>query len=104
MSLTTAETRALKTFLAALEDAFPNQGVELRLFGSKARGDDREDSDVDVLVLVTDEGWEVADQVYRAATEVQLATGVLLSPEGGQSRPLPAGCVGRHSFLSAPAA
>jgi len=52
--------------------------VELRLFGSVARGDDRDDSDIDVLVLLpgrVDHALE--EQVFDAAYDVELKCGVV---------------------------
>ena len=52
MALSTEEKSALMQFKADLEQALGSQLIELKLFGSKARGDDQPDSDIDVLVIV----------------------------------------------------
>jgi predicted nucleotidyltransferase len=44
----------LRTIAAEIEEAIP--GAEVRLFGSRARGTARPDSDLDLLVTVPD-GW-----------------------------------------------
>lgn len=48
---TDAESR-LRAFKRAVEAALPGQVVEMRLFGSRARGDAQEDSDYDVAVFL----------------------------------------------------
>lgn len=53
----------------------------MKLFGSKARGDDRADSDMDVLVIVASEDWHIRDTVYDVATDVLLQMDVCISPK-----------------------
>ena len=51
----TAEAEArLKAFKREVEKALPGQVTEMRLFGSRARGDATEDSDYDVAVFLRD--------------------------------------------------
>ena len=52
MTLSAKEKSVLKQFRTDLEQTLGAQLIELKLFGSKARGDGRPDSDVDVLVIV----------------------------------------------------
>ena len=79
--LTDHEKAALTEFKAGLVGLLGTQLIELKLFGSKARGDDRPDSDIDVLVIVTSDDWHICDVVYRAATDVLLQTDILISPK-----------------------
>jgi hypothetical protein len=48
----------------------------LRLFGSKARGDDKPDSDIDMLVIVASDDWHIRDKVYGVATDLLLQSDV----------------------------
>jgi predicted nucleotidyltransferase len=50
MKLNEKEQQALKKFGMALKEALTDNFLEVKLFGSKARGDARKDSDIDVLV------------------------------------------------------
>jgi predicted nucleotidyltransferase len=81
MALNAKEKSALKQFKATLEQTLPGQLIELKLFGSKARGDDRPDSDIDVLVIVTDDDWRICDVVYSIATDILLQTDISISPK-----------------------
>jgi predicted nucleotidyltransferase len=81
MGLTTADKSVLKRFKASLEQTLGNELVELRLFGSKARGDDQPDSDMDVLVTVASDDWRIRDTVYDAATDILLQMDVCISPK-----------------------
>ncbi len=64
-----------------LEKVLGDNLLELRLFGSKARGDARKDSDVDVLIIISSGDWRMSDVVYGIATDILLETGVCISPK-----------------------
>ena len=81
MALNTKEKSALQQFKADLNQAIGNQLIELKLFGSKARGDDRPDSDIDLLVIVTTDDWRICDVVYGIATDILLQTDISISPK-----------------------
>jgi predicted nucleotidyltransferase len=51
---------ALARFRAWLEDHFGSRVQEFAVFGSRARGDAHEESDVDVLVVI--DGFDVAER------------------------------------------
>jgi predicted nucleotidyltransferase len=55
----------LKRFRAALEEIYGNRHVRVVLFGSRARGDARPDSDYDVAVFLTPLGdrWKELDRL-----------------------------------------
>lgn len=52
MTLTANEERALNEYKEFLLRRFPEQLERLILFGSKARGDDIADSDIDILIIL----------------------------------------------------
>ncbi len=81
MSLDTKEKSTLKQFKAGLEQTLGGQLIELKLFGSKARGDDQPDSDIDVLVIVASDDWHIRDKVYDVATDILLQMDVCISPK-----------------------
>jgi predicted nucleotidyltransferase len=68
-SLPAAVESALERFAAAVRARFGDRVCEVTLFGSHARGDAHEDSDVDVLVVIADLTWpehrETLDLAYR---------------------------------------
>ena len=67
-------------FPAAL---FPQQQIDAILFGSYARGDAEDGSDIDVMFLVDAPRQDIARQHWRigeAAAEILLERGVLVSP------------------------
>jgi predicted nucleotidyltransferase len=76
--LSPSESAALKKLKDALARDF--RLVELRLFGSKARGDSDKESDIDVLVVLEDYDWETRMAVVDLCTDISIDYGVLLVP------------------------
>ena len=57
--------------------------IEGVLFGSRARGDDRPDSDADVAVVLSGDGGEryrIAGRMAEIAFDVLLETGIMIDP------------------------
>ena len=81
MALSSEEKSALMQFKAELEQALGSQLIELKLFGSKARGDDQPDSDIDVLVIVATDDSHIRESVYNIATDILLQTDLCISPK-----------------------
>jgi len=71
----------LSRFRAALAETYGERLERAVLFGSRARGDARPDSDYDVAVFIRElDGW--LDEVIRLAhlgTEILLDTGAVIS-------------------------
>ncbi len=75
-----ADIAAVALFTTQVRAVLADALVELRLFGSKARGDATEESDIDVLVVVSRIDPEVERQVSDAAFEASLEHDVLVAP------------------------
>jgi predicted nucleotidyltransferase len=61
--------------------------AEVILYGSRARGDARTDSDYDLLVLVDGEvDWIVEDQIRQRLYPLELATGAVLTVQAYSRR------------------
>ena len=78
--LTPNERAALAEFVQRLRTKFGDQVLLVRLFGSKARGDFDEESDIDVLVVVTNGDWRFGDEVAVEACDPMLTYNVVISP------------------------
>jgi predicted nucleotidyltransferase len=85
----------LSRFRTALAETYGDRLERVVLFGSRARGDFRADSDYDVAVFIRDfDGW--LDEVIRLAdlgTDILMDTGAVISAKpfraGAYKDPLP---------------
>jgi len=78
--LTEEEQRALERFTNAIQLLLKDNLLTLRLFGSKARGEGTEESDLDVLVVLRARDRAVCRQIVAEALEVDLTYGTSLAP------------------------
>ncbi len=78
-SLTDQERQALQAYVQALYERHGPRVVAVALFGSKSRGDAGPDSDIDVLVRLADDDWQLGWAVRLLAARVSLEHDVLLS-------------------------
>ena len=73
----------IRELCSEISHLFPDEKMEVILFGSYARGDPEEGSDVDVMLLVDSSREEIAKknwQVGDAAGEILINRGILISP------------------------
>ena len=72
------EKKAVLEASAMLREAFPVK--EVVLFGSKARGDDDEESDIDLLVLTSQPvSWNERKAINNALYEIQMKYDIIIS-------------------------
>lgn len=65
-----SETLSLVTLFAeGLKQRFGNHVAKVMLIGSYARGDYREDSDIDVVVLLKESSSDLRDRIYDYWTD-----------------------------------
>ncbi len=87
----------LSRFRAALDEIYGDRLERVVLYGSRARGDERPDSDYDIAVFIKDPG-SLADELRRLAsltTDILLDTGAVVS-----AMPFRAGAYrGRTGFM-----
>jgi uncharacterized protein len=78
---TRSSTRtAIDEFAASVRARFGPRIAALALFGSQARGDASEDSDVDILVVIDDLSQEDAREIDALVGDILTQSDVLLSP------------------------
>ena len=75
-----AVAQALSEYARELRRCHGGALVELRLFGSFARGEADEDSDVDVAVVLENADWHTRGGVIDLATDVGLPLDLRISP------------------------
>lgn len=79
ISLSPREQEALDAFVQRLYSRHKEHVRSVVLFGSKARGDAGPDSDVDLLVRLTNDDPHLRSTVRRLAAQVSLEYDLLLS-------------------------
>jgi hypothetical protein len=79
IELTKRDHQALQEFVTYLRTTLANQIESVALFGSKARGDSEQESDIDVLVILTGEDRELRREILRQAACISLKHDVILS-------------------------
>jgi predicted nucleotidyltransferase len=77
--LTDKERQAATEFVDKVRQQFDGQVVSVLLFGSRARGEAEPDSDMDLLVVMSDAGPEIRKAVRYLAVEIWLKYGIYLS-------------------------
>ena len=79
LSIQENEKKAILEASAMLRESFPVK--EVVLFGSKARGDDDEESDVDLLILTTQPvSWNERKAINDALYKIQIKYDIIISP------------------------
>lgn len=84
--LTAKEQKALQEFVSRVKTLTGKNLVSVRLFGSKARGDFRKYSDIDVLIVVHRSSWRLKNAIWDLAYDVNLEFDVYISPRVLPSR------------------
>jgi predicted nucleotidyltransferase len=77
------ERTALETFVDRLLDRYGEELLKVVLFGSKARGDFDDESDLDLLVVIKqqEDGYRTCwEGIVDIAWEIGLGYGIVISP------------------------
>lgn len=70
--LSPQERRLAEEFARRVRRRFGDRLLEMRVFGSRARGEAHEESDLDIWVLLDRAGWDELKQVSGIATDFVL--------------------------------
>ena len=79
INLPLKEKQVIFKFKEALENSLGENLVSLQLFGSKARGDFRKDSDIDILLVIIEKNQQAEELIYNIVVDLMLKTGFYLS-------------------------
>ena len=78
--LNAVDQQAIGEFQDRVRDLLAEKLCSLRLFGSKVRGTDTVDSDIDIFVVVQDDSFLTKRAIIDAAFDVNLKYDVYISP------------------------
>lgn len=70
--LTPKESKAVKLFSQKIKELLQDNLVEIKIFGSKVRGDYEEDSDIDILLVVNNMNYMLRENIYDILLEIDL--------------------------------
>ncbi len=79
MQLSTEEQDWLAAYQTVVEERFPGLVDQIMVFGSKARGEDRPDSDLDLLLVISEGSWAEKDAVTEPGYLSSIGTSVIPS-------------------------
>ncbi len=79
MKLKREERIWLKAYQKKLEEHYSRSVVRMLIYGSKARGEDHPDSDLDVLLIVKDDAGRLKRELRRAGYLLAASSDVLPS-------------------------
>ena len=74
------QREAINLYLSILNQKYKGQILEVILYGSVARNEPDEDSDIDLLVVTAQGDQELRDEISMACYDIIIQTGVILSP------------------------
>ena len=72
LALDTKEKQAVKAFISAIKKDLKDQLIETKIFGSKVRGDCSQDSDIDILIVLTKRSKLLIDTLYEKLLDIEL--------------------------------
>ncbi len=78
LNLSPKEKKAVRNFLAAVRLTYGAEIQYAAMFGSKARGDSTEYSDIDILLIVTNDHWKFQKAISKISSGIALKYGVAL--------------------------
>lgn len=79
-ALTLREQQALQQFKTVLESLLAGNLISLRLFGSRARGEGTEESDLDVLIVLREKNRALCRRIIAESLEIDLTYDTNLAP------------------------
>ena len=81
MNRTESVDLAIKAFSKQIGKLYGEKLIEIRLYGSRARGDHEKDSDVDLLVILKDfsDFWEEFKKISEYASTISLEFDIVIS-------------------------
>jgi predicted nucleotidyltransferase len=79
LTLTPEEQSWLDAYRKALRQQFPGLVQGIIIFGSKARGTARPDSDLDIVLILREGDWRLKDAVSLPGYDLSIGTNVVPS-------------------------
>lgn len=78
LKLSPKERKAVREFIRTVQLAYGDKVKRAALFGSKVRGDATKYSDVDILLIITDDKWRFRQPMSVILSDIALKYDVML--------------------------
>lgn len=79
MNLTQREKDIIQQFKSEVVKRYPEDVMSIIVFGSKARGDASEKSDIDIMVVTHSDNWQMGDKIRGIGYDLELKHNLVLS-------------------------
>jgi len=79
MKLSLRENRIINIFKNKIEEKFPEEKIKILVFGSKARGEASEDSDIDIIVITKSDDRNLTREIRFIGYELEIEFNIILS-------------------------
>jgi predicted nucleotidyltransferase len=77
--LNTSERQGVSVFVKKIKQLLGLSLLEIRIFGSKVRGDFDAESDIDILLVIRDEDWHIREDISKITADINLEYGCNIS-------------------------
>lgn len=78
--LNTKEKQGISQFVKRARQLLEQSLIDIRIFGSKVRGDFDKESDIDILLVIDSDDWHIQDEISKIAANVNIEFNCNVSP------------------------
>lgn len=78
--LNVKERDGINQFVKRARHLLAQSLMDIRIFGSKVRGDFDKESDIDVLLVIDSDDWHIQDEISKIAADVNMEFDCNISP------------------------
>ena len=78
--LNAKERQGISLFVKKARCLLKHTLIDIRIFGSKVRGDFDKESDIDILLVIDSDDWHLQDEISKIAADVNMELDCNISP------------------------
>ncbi|MEW5693042.1 MAG: nucleotidyltransferase domain-containing protein [Candidatus Hydrogenedentota bacterium] len=73
------EKQSIEEFSKKVKELLGDNLLEIKLYGSKVRGDDTQESDIDIMIVLKDKNPQIREKIADIAVDINLKYGIILA-------------------------